>query len=79
MGFFERLFGEPVLVHPLFVMRNIFPQRPESTTPAHQDYVHIQGTPDTYTVWIPWATFRSSRGACRSPPARTGMGSGSSA
>ncbi len=53
MGFFERLFGEPVLVHPLFVMRNIFPQRPESTTPAHQDYVHIQGTPATYTVWMP--------------------------
>ncbi len=53
VGFFERLFGEPVLVHPLFVMRNIFPQRPQSTTPAHQDYVHIQGTPDTYTVWIP--------------------------
>ena len=53
MGFFERLFGEPVLVHPLFVMRNIFPQRPESTTPAHQDYVHIQGTPRTYTVWMP--------------------------
>ena len=53
VGFFERLFGEPVLVHPLFVMRNIFPQRPESTTPAHQDYVHIQGTPETYTVWIP--------------------------
>jgi hypothetical protein len=40
-------------VHPLFVMRNIFPQRPESTTPAHQDFVHIQGTPATYTVWIP--------------------------
>jgi hypothetical protein len=53
VGFFERLFGEPVLVHPLFVMRNIFPQRPESTTPAHQDYVHIQGTPETYTAWIP--------------------------
>ena len=53
MSFFERLFGEPVLVHPLFVMRNIFPQRAESTTPAHQDYVHIQGTPRTYTVWLP--------------------------
>ena len=53
LGFFERLFGESVLVHPLFVMRNIFPQRPESTTPAHQDYVHIQGTPRTYTVWMP--------------------------
>src|SRR5262245_16848667 len=53
VGFFERLFSEPVLIHPLFVMRNIFPQRPESTTPAHQDYVHIQGTPRTYTTWVP--------------------------
>jgi hypothetical protein len=53
VGFVERLFGEPVLVHPLFVMRNIFPQRPESTTPAHQDFVHIQGTVETYTAWIP--------------------------
>ena len=53
VSFFERLFGEPVLVHPLFVLRNIFPQRPESTTPAHQDFVHIQGTPETYTVWVP--------------------------
>ena len=52
VGFFERLFCEPVLVHPLFVMRNIFPQRPESTTPAHQDYPHIQGTPQTYTTWM---------------------------
>jgi hypothetical protein len=53
VGFFERLFGEAVLVHPLFVARNIFPQREEFTTRPHQDYVHIQGTARTYTVWLP--------------------------
>jgi hypothetical protein len=53
VGFFERLFGEAVLVHPLFVARNIFPQREEFTTRPHQDYVHIQGTEDTYTLWLP--------------------------
>ena len=53
VGLFERLFGEEVLVHPLLVARNIFPQREEFTTRPHQDYVHIQGTTDTYTVWLP--------------------------
>lgn len=51
--FFERLFGEEVLVHPLLVARNIFPQREEFTTRPHQDFVHIQGTPETYTAWLP--------------------------
>lgn len=53
VAFFETLFGEAVLVHPLLVARNIFPQREEFTTRPHQDYVHIQGTFDTYTVWLP--------------------------
>lgn len=52
-GLFERLFGEPVLVHPMVIPRNIFPQRPDLTTPPHQDFVHIQGTPDCYAAWIP--------------------------
>jgi hypothetical protein len=53
IAFFERMFGEQVLVHPLLVARNIFPQREALTTRPHQDYVHIQGTPETYTVWLP--------------------------
>ena len=48
-----RLVGGPVLAHPMVIPRNIFPQRPEFTTPAHQDFPHIQGTPETYAVWIP--------------------------
>lgn len=55
IGLFQRMFGEPVLAHPLAIARNIFPQRPEFTTPPHQDYVHIQGTPETYAVWLPFS------------------------
>jgi hypothetical protein len=53
MDLFERLFGEPVLAHPLLIPRCIFPQRPEFTTPAHQDYPHIQGTAETLSLWLP--------------------------
>lgn len=45
--------GEEVLVHPRNIARVMFPQNNEFTTPAHQDYVHIQGTEDVYTAWIP--------------------------
>jgi hypothetical protein len=53
VGLFERMFGGEVLVHPLFVARNIFPQREALTTRPHQDFIHIQGTPETMTVWLP--------------------------
>ena len=53
MGLFERLFGEPVLAHPLLIPRCIFPQRPEFTTPSHQDFPHIQGTTETMSLWLP--------------------------
>lgn len=47
------LFGEEVLVHPRNIARVMFPQNNVHTTPAHQDYVHIQGTEETWTAWIP--------------------------
>jgi len=53
VGLFERIFDEEVLVHPLFVARNIFPQKEKLTTRPHQDFVHIQGTAETFTVWLP--------------------------
>jgi hypothetical protein len=49
----KRLFGEPVLPHPRNIARIIFPQNTLHTTPAHQDFIHVQGTPETYTAWIP--------------------------
>ncbi len=53
VGMFEKLFGEPVLLHPRNIARIIFPRSEGFTTPPHQDYVHIQGTPDTWTCWFP--------------------------
>lgn len=49
----DALFGEPTLVHARNIARIIFPQATQHTTPAHQDYIHIQGTPDTWTAWMP--------------------------
>jgi ectoine hydroxylase-related dioxygenase (phytanoyl-CoA dioxygenase family) len=49
----RELFGEEVLVHPRNIARVMFPQNNLFTTPAHQDYVHIQGTEETWTAWIP--------------------------
>ena len=54
LGVLERMLGEPVLVHPLFVQRNIFPQADDFdfTTKSHQDVVHIGGG-KTYAAWSP--------------------------
>lgn len=53
MGLLERMLGEPVIHHPRIIGRFMFPQREAYTTKAHQDFVPIQGTEDTYTAWIP--------------------------
>jgi hypothetical protein len=47
------LVQEPVFVHPRNIARISFPNAEHFTTPAHQDFVHIQATPETYTAWIP--------------------------
>jgi ectoine hydroxylase-related dioxygenase (phytanoyl-CoA dioxygenase family) len=56
MGLFERMLGAPILLHPRIIGRVIFPRRlhrEDFTTPAHQDYPHIQGTTATYAAWFP--------------------------
>ncbi len=53
IGLFEHLLGDTVLPHPRLIARTLFPERNAYTTPAHQDFIPIQGTPDTYTAWIP--------------------------
>lgn len=50
---FDTLFGEPTLVHARNIARVIFPRNTKYTTPAHQDYIHIQGTEETWTAWFP--------------------------
>ena len=54
VGIFERIFGETVLVHPMFVLRNIFPQTEsfDFTTGSHQDRIHIGGGV-SYACWMP--------------------------
>ncbi|MFN8442938.1 MAG: phytanoyl-CoA dioxygenase family protein [Caldilineaceae bacterium] len=47
------LVQETPFAHPRNISRIVFPQTEHFTTPPHQDYVHIQGTPDVYTTWIP--------------------------
>ena len=48
-----KVLDEPVFVHPMKIGRISFPNNTRATTPEHQDYVHIQGSFDTYTSWIP--------------------------
>jgi hypothetical protein len=47
------LVGKDAFVHPRIVGRVIFPGRPEFTTPPHQDFFQVRGTPDFVTFWIP--------------------------
>jgi len=49
----EMIIGSPVLAHPQKIARIWFPQFTDHTTPAHQDFVHFQGSYDTYTCWTP--------------------------
>jgi len=49
----DQLFGEQTLPHARNIGRIIFPNAVPYSTPPHQDYVHIQGTPNTWTCWIP--------------------------
>lgn len=51
MAMYDTLFGEPTLAHPRNIGRIMFPDAP--ATPPHQDYLHIRGTPETWTAWIP--------------------------
>ena len=53
VALFENLFGKKVLVHPRNISRTIFPNLTKFTTPPHQDYFYIKGTPNTWTLWTP--------------------------
>jgi ectoine hydroxylase-related dioxygenase (phytanoyl-CoA dioxygenase family) len=47
---FERMFNEPVLSHPKFLLRHFFPNT--SPTESHQDRVHVGGG-GFCTLWVP--------------------------
>ena len=49
----QQVIGGQVLPHPQKIARLWFPQYTEHTTPMHQDFVHFQGSFETYTFWAP--------------------------
>lgn len=49
----EKIVDGPALPHPAKIARLWFPKYTDHTTPIHQDFVHFQGSFDTYTVWTP--------------------------
>jgi len=53
LDLFGKVFDEPALVHARNICRLVSPGTTQFTTPAHQDHIHIKGTPDTWTAWIP--------------------------
>jgi hypothetical protein len=48
-----KLVESPVMMHRMHIGRVSFPRNTTQTTPAHQDWQYIGGTPNTYTVWSP--------------------------
>ncbi|QJD83766.1 phytanoyl-CoA dioxygenase family protein [Cohnella herbarum] len=47
------LLDSEIQEHRRRIGRITFPGSLKNTTPPHQDYFYIKGTPDTYTCWIP--------------------------
>ncbi|OQA45289.1 MAG: 1-deoxypentalenic acid 11-beta-hydroxylase [Chloroflexi bacterium ADurb.Bin325] len=50
---YTTLFGRPVLPHPRNIARLMVPCPSNRPTPVHQDFIHIQGTQNVWTAWIP--------------------------
>jgi ectoine hydroxylase-related dioxygenase (phytanoyl-CoA dioxygenase family) len=53
VSFMSRLLGGDVLTHRRNIARISFPRHDDFVTQPHQDWFYIQGTPATYTTWIP--------------------------
>jgi ectoine hydroxylase-related dioxygenase (phytanoyl-CoA dioxygenase family) len=50
---YETLFQTAVLPHPRHIARLMLPASFNSPTPPHQDFIHIQGTKNVWTAWVP--------------------------
>ncbi len=53
LSLYGKLFGKEAIPHPRHIARMITSHRVVSPTPPHQDFIHIQGTPKTWTCWFP--------------------------
>ncbi len=53
LGALRAVFGGEVFVHPRHIARLILPAPFNKPTPSHQDFIHIQGTRNVWTCWMP--------------------------
>jgi ectoine hydroxylase-related dioxygenase (phytanoyl-CoA dioxygenase family) len=53
LALYRKLFENDVLVHPRHIVRMVTAHPAMVPTPHHQDFPLIQGTPATWTAWIP--------------------------
>ncbi|AZN39155.1 phytanoyl-CoA dioxygenase family protein [Paenibacillus albus] len=53
LGLFDTLFGERTFPHPRNIARIMLPSDKLNVTPPHQDFLHIQGSSNTWTCWAP--------------------------
>lgn len=63
----QKIIGSPVVAHATRVVRIINPiaLEEDSTVDVHQDYRYVQGTPATYTTWIPLGDCPKKMGGLR--------------
>jgi hypothetical protein len=53
LGLYDGLLGGNVIRQPLSIARVMVPGTRAAPTPAHQDFIHIQGTTNVWTAWFP--------------------------
>lgn len=53
MDVMRQVLGQTAFPHPLSIVRLVFPDSPELSTPPHQDYPNNQGTANLTAAWIP--------------------------
>ena len=62
LGIAKSLLGEPAMPQPSTIARVMFASGGAHTTPPHQDFVLVQGTPEVWTCWIPLGACPRSMG-----------------
>ncbi len=53
LALYRELIGHDVVRLPMSIARVMVPGPGTAPTPAHQDFIHVQGTPLTWTAWFP--------------------------
>ncbi|ACQ79196.1 Phytanoyl-CoA dioxygenase [Beutenbergia cavernae DSM 12333] len=53
LDLYAGLLGGTVIRHPMSIARIMIPSAQMPPTPAHQDFIHIQGSKNVWTAWFP--------------------------